>query len=262
MSVFESQGMRLGALTAPSEAVKKSDASGADSIKTFDVGNVLAENGTMVPVQEVLLDIPEQPEAVSSASLPMPQPAPRAPKLKPLDRSQGLLRPVIVEELVGPDHKVRAIWDLTGALDLSGFSEKIKSREGSAGSPAWDPRLLISVWLYCYSEQVSSAREISRLMEYEPGLMWLSGLGEVNHHRLAEFRTAYEKELQGLLAELLGMLSKEGFVKLDLVAHDGTKIRAQGGSQQPPAGKDVGERNGQSAADAGGNRTGDGGEGG
>jgi transposase len=184
----------------------------------------------MVPVQEVLLDIPEQPEAVPSASLPMPQPAPRAPKLKPIDRSQGLLRPVIVDELVGPDHKVRAIWDLTGALDLSGFSEKIKSREGSAGSPAWGPRLLISVWLYCYSEQVSSAREISRLMEYEPGLMWLSGLGEVNHHTLAEFRTAHEKELKGLLAELLGMLSKEGFIKLDLVAHDGTKIRAQGGA--------------------------------
>lgn len=183
----------------------------------------------MVPVQEVLLDIPEQPEALPSA-IPAPEPTPRAPKLKPIDRSQGLLRPVIVDELVGPEHKVRAIWDLTGALDLSGFSEKIKSREGAAGSPAWAPRLLVSVWLYSYSEQVSSAREISRLMEYEPGLMWLSGLGEVNHHTLSEFRTAHEKELKGLLAELLGMLSKEGLIKLELVAHDGTKIRAQAGA--------------------------------
>jgi transposase len=184
----------------------------------------------MVPTQEVLLDIPEQPEALPRASLPMPQPAPRAPKLKPIDRSQGLLRPVIVDELVGPDHKVRAIWDLTGALDLSGFSEKIKSREGTAGSPAWAPRLLVSIWLYSYSEQVSAAREISRLMEYEPGLMWLSGLGEVNYHTLSAFRGTHEKELKALLAELLGMLSKEGFVKLDLVAHDGTKIRAQAGA--------------------------------
>jgi transposase len=184
----------------------------------------------MEPTQDILLEIPEQPEAVRTVPLAMPEPAPSAPKLKPIDRSQGLLRSVIVEELVGPEHKVRAIWDLTGTLDLSGFLGKIKSREGKAGSSAWDPRLLLSVRLYAYSEQVGSAREISRLMEYEPGLMWLSGLGEVNYHTLADFRTAHEKELKELLAELLGILSKEGFVKLELVAHDGTKIRSQGGA--------------------------------
>jgi len=131
---------------------------------------------------------------------------------------------------VGPDHKVRAIWDLTGELDLSGFFQNIRSRQGQAGSPAWNPRLLLSVWLYSYSEQVSSAREIARLMEYEPGLMWLSGLGEVNYHTLADFRTEHEKELKALLAELLGVLSQAGVVKLELVAHDGTKIRAQAGA--------------------------------
>jgi len=132
--------------------------------------------------------------------------------------------------LVGPDHKARAIWDLTGQLDLSGFLKNIRSSEGKAGSPAWDPRLLLSVWLYSYSEQVGSAREIARLMEYEPGLMWLCGLGEVNHHTLSDFRAEHEKELKQLMAELLGMLSKEGIVKLELVAHDGTKIRAQAGA--------------------------------
>jgi transposase len=184
----------------------------------------------MEPIQEVLLEIPEQPETIRDTPIPTLEPAARAPKLKPIDRSQGLLRPIMVDELVGPAHKVRAIWDLTGALDMSEFLKSIRSQKGRAGSSAWDPRLLLSVWLYGYSEQVSSAREISRLMEYEPGLMWLSGLGEVNYHTLADFRAEHEKELRGLLAELLGVLSKEGFVKLELVAHDGTKIRAQAGA--------------------------------
>lgn len=48
--------------------------------------------------------------------------------------------------------------------------------------------------VHAYSEQVSSAREIARLMEYEPGLMWLSGLGEVNYHTLADFRSQYVSE--------------------------------------------------------------------
>lgn len=180
----------------------------------------------MEPTQSLLLEIPEQPER----SRPVTQPQDRRPKVKPIDREQGLLRPVIVEELVGPDHKVRAIWDLTGELDLQAFYGKIRSREGQAGSSAWDPRLLLSVWLYSYSEQVSSAREIARLMEYEPGLMWLSGLGEVNYHTLADFRSQHEAELKALLAQLLGLLAKNGVVTLELVAHDGTKVRAQAGA--------------------------------
>jgi transposase len=179
--------------------------------------------------QGILLEIPEQ-----AAPAPLPPVAgvtPAAkPKLKPIDREQGLLRPVIVDELVAPDHKARAIWDLTGQLDLSGYFSKIRSQEGKAGSPAWHPRLLLSVWLYAYSEQVTSAREVARLMEYEPGLMWLSGLGEVNYHKLSEFRAEYPEELKQLMAELLGTLSREGFVKLECVAHDGTKIQAQAGS--------------------------------
>jgi transposase len=178
--------------------------------------------------QGVLVEIPEQP-------VPQPPPVPksavaeRKPKVKPIDRDQGLLRSVIVDELVAPDHKVRAIWDLTGQLDLSGIQAKIRSREGQVGRAAWDPRLLLSVWLYAYSEQVTSAREIEGLMAYEPGLMWLSGLGEVNHHTLSDFRADHPEELKTLLAELLGVLSQEGYVKLECVAHDGTKIRAQAG---------------------------------
>lgn len=174
--------------------------------------------------QPPLLNVPEQPVAEKA-----PRPA-GPPKLKPIDRSQGLLRPVIVEELVGPDHKARAIWDLTGQLDLSGYEAKIRSREGETGRAAWNPRLLLSVWLYAYSEQVTSARELERMMEYEPGLMWLSGLGEVNHHTLSDFRADHQEQLSKLLAELLGVLSAEGLITLECVAHDGTKIRAQAGA--------------------------------
>src|SRR5437870_1833530 len=179
--------------------------------------------------QGVLLEILEQPTPAPLVQ-PMVGTIPEAkPKLKPIDRDQGLLRPVIVDELVGQDHKVRAIWDLTGQLDLRQFYGKIKSQEGRAGSSAWDPRLLLSVWLYAYSEQVTSAREIDRLMEYEPGLMWLAGMGEVNHHTLSDFRANHPEELKRLFSELLGVLSQEGFVKLECVAHDGTKVRAQAG---------------------------------
>lgn len=174
--------------------------------------------------QEVLLEMPEQPESGKSSEPEKPRGAPR---FRPIDREQALMRVVIVDELVSEDHKARAIWELTGQLELSEFLESVGSREGRAGRPGWDVRLLLSVWLYAYSERVGSARQVERLMEYEPGLMWLSGLGEVNYHVLSDFRTEHEEALKQLLADLLGLLSKAGLVKLECVAHDGTKIRAQ-----------------------------------
>ncbi len=177
--------------------------------------------------QGILVEIPEQPQP---APVPAAASAERKAKVKPIDREQGLLRAVIVEELVPPNHKVRAIWDLTGQMNLSRFEAKIISKEGQAGRAAWDPRLLLSVWVYAFSEQVTSAREIEALMVYEPGLMWLSGLGEINHHTLSDFRANHPEELKNLLAQVLGVMSQQGYVKLECVAHDGTKIRAQAGS--------------------------------
>jgi transposase len=115
------------------------------------------------------------------------------PKLRIVDRSQMMMASLYVEELIPVDHKARAIWELAGRLDLSGFTEELKTQAGAAGRPAWDPRLLVSVWVYAYSEGMGSAREIERVMQYEPGLQWLCGLGSINHHSLSDFRVNHKK---------------------------------------------------------------------
>ena len=135
-----------------------------------------------------------------------------------------------VEELIPADHKARAIWKVVGSLDLSGFSESVKSMVGEAGRPAWDPHLLVSVWVYAYSESIGSAREIERLAEYEPGLQWLCGLESINHHTLSDFRVSHPEVLGELFAQVLALLEKEQLLSLERVMHDGTKIRAQAGS--------------------------------
>lgn len=176
-----------------------------------------------IPEQPLLLEIPEQPDA---ERLPAP---PGALKLRRVDRRQSTLLQVDVEALIGPEHKARAIWELTGRMDLSGFAEGLKTREGQAGREAWDPQLLVSLWVYAYSEGISSARAIEREMEWEPGLRWLAGLEQVNHHTLSDFRVKHGAALEELFVQLLGMLEHAGCVRLEQVMHDGTKIRAQAG---------------------------------
>lgn len=150
-------------------------------------------------------------------------------KLRRIDRTQMAMITMDLERLIDEQHSARGIWEATAQLDLSRFEAAIQSTEGAAGRSAWPPHLLVAVWLYGYSRGISSARELERQMAYEPGLMWLTGLQEINHHTLSDFRVGHKKALDQLFSEMLVVLSNAGLVKMQLVAHDGTKIRAQSG---------------------------------
>ena len=150
----------------------------------------------------------------------------RKPKIRAVDRKQMHLHPVDTERLIEGDHAARQIWHLLGRLDLGSFYAAIESEEGEAGRSAFDPRMLISLWVYAYSRGIGSAREVSRRCEYDPAFMWLTGLQSVNAHTLSDFRVGHEEALDELFTEVLGLLSSEGLITLERVSHDGTKIRA------------------------------------
>ena len=150
-------------------------------------------------------------------------------RVKSINRKQMLLRSIDVEKLVEEDDPVRAIWEMVGQLDLSAIYERIEAVEGKAGQSAHDPRLLMSLWIYAYSDGVSSAREVSRLCEYHPGYQWLTGMGSINYHSLSDFRVRYAAELDELFTQVLGILSAQGLIGLKRVMQDGTKVKACAG---------------------------------
>lgn len=191
-----------------------------------------------MPKQEILLEMPAADGRTEACAEVTPGPR----KLKPVDRNQLRMLMLDVDSLVGPDHKVRAIWELTGKLDLSRFLAGIRSEVGRAGREHNDPRLLVAIWLYAYSESISSAREVSRQMEHEPGLRWLAGLEVINHTTLSEFRTAHREALDEVFTELLAVMEGAGLVDLEQVMHDGTKIQAQASGNSFRREKTVRER--------------------
>src|ERR1700756_1631339 len=153
------------------------------------------------------------------------------PLIRYVNRQQMSWRPVDVERLISEDHLARAIWTLVGRLDLSSFYRAIESSVEEGGRPAFDPQLLISLWVYAYSQGIGSAREVARRCEYDPAFQWLTGLMEVNYHTLADFRVDRHQELDELFTQVLASLSKEGLITLKQVMQDGTKIRALASSQ-------------------------------
>src|SRR5712692_4475326 len=143
-----------------------------------------------------------------------------------VNRQQMSWRALEVEKLIGDDHPARAIWTLVGRLDLSRVYESIESSVEEGGRPAFDPQLLISLWVYAYTQGIGSAREVARRCEYDPAFQWLTGLEEVNYHTLADFRVEKQQELDELFTQVLAALSKEGLITLEQVMQDGTKIKA------------------------------------
>jgi transposase len=172
-------------------------------------------------------DWPLPAEPASAPPVSAAEEAPAAPpRFKIIDRRQSFFRAVDVEELIEPEHPARAIWAVVEKLDLSGFHENVRALQGTAGRSAIDPRLLVSVWIYAYSRGVGSAREISRLCSYHPAYQWLTGAEEISGHTLSSFRVEHQKALEELFVKVVGVLSAEGFVKLQRVMQDGTKVRA------------------------------------
>src|SRR5258707_8665226 len=115
------------------------------------------------------------------------------------ERSQLRLEVIDLEALLPPDHRARIVWEFVEKLDLSALYEAIKSREGEAGRPAADPKVLLALWLYATIEGVGSARELDRLVERDVAYRWLAGGVRVKYHGLAGFRT---RTVEGLDRQL------------------------------------------------------------
>ena len=152
------------------------------------------------------------------------------PRFQQIDREQLFWRMVDVERLIAEDHPARAIWEFVGKLDLSGYTVQIRAVEGMAGRPSLNPQLLISLWIYAYSQGVGSARAIERLCEFDPAYQWLTGTVVVNAHSLSDFRVENEEALKGLFVQVLALLSADGLITLERVMQDGTKIKASAAS--------------------------------
>lgn len=145
------------------------------------------------------------------------------------DRSQTRLLPISLEETIPANHHVRVLWSVVERLDLTAFAAKVKVREGKAGRPAIDVRLLTALWLYAATDGVGSARELARLSQAHDAYRWLCGGVSVNYHSLSDFRVEHEKALDALMAEVLAMLMDRKLVSVRRISQDGLRVRASAG---------------------------------
>ncbi len=141
-------------------------------------------------------------------------------------REQGVFRWEMPEDALAADHPARLLWRVLGTVDLSGFTRDAKAVEGRQGRDVVSVRMLLTLWLYAISVGVSSAREIARRIHGDVAFRWIVGDQSVGHAKLSEFRIGHGEALDKLFTDVLGTLLHQQLLSLDLVAQDGTRIRA------------------------------------
>lgn len=137
-----------------------------------------------------------------------------------------MIRFEIPEETLPTDHRARLLWQIVERLDLSAFLSKARAFEGRQGRDQTSVRMLLTLWLYAISVNVGSGREIERRLGTDPAFQWIVGDKRVGRTTLNEFRTSHPEALEKVFGDVLGVLLSKGLVSLDLVAQDGTRIRA------------------------------------
>ena len=141
-------------------------------------------------------------------------------------RTQGRMCFEVLEDVLEPEHRARLLWRVVETLDLSAFLAGRKAFQGGAGRDVTSVRMLLTLWLYATSVGVGSAREIERRIGSDDAFRWIVGGQSVGRTVLSEFRVSHERALDRLLSEVLGTLLHKGLLTLDVVAQDGTRVRA------------------------------------
>lgn len=157
------------------------------------------------------------------------QPRPAA-RLRTPDRFQVVMQCRCPDELVGPRHQVRVIWEVINRQDWSAFCDPIKAREGVAGRDATDPKVLAALWLYAATRNVGSARELDRQCKESDPYKWILGGLTVNYHLLSGFRVGHSDALDELFTRVLATLVDKGLVKCKRISQDGVRVRAAAGA--------------------------------
>ena len=141
-----------------------------------------------------------------------------------VDGDQGFLMPPDPREWLPPRHLAWAMRDAARELDIAPFLPAY--RADGQGRPPYHPLMMAALVMYCYAKGVRSSRAVEMATFDDVGARVICGGLHPDHSTVAGFVRRHEQAVRGLLVQSLVACAKEGLVRVDVVAGDGTKVKA------------------------------------
>lgn len=144
-------------------------------------------------------------------------------KFKEYQPDQIMLFPPSVYDWVPENHLAHFINEVVSALDLSAIYDDYSEL---SGQPPYDPAMMVKILLYAQAKGINSSRKIEQALYDDVGFRFLSCNQQPNFWTISEFRRRHRGALENLLGQSVRLADEAGLVKMNQVAVDGTKIKA------------------------------------
>ena len=143
-------------------------------------------------------------------------------KFKEYNQGQMQLLPPSLDELIEEDHMAGLINQVVNDLDV----DDILNTYSSDGCRAYDPRMLIKVFVYAYTMGLRSSRKIANKLHEDIVFMWLTGGSKPDFRTINNFRKDKLIDVKKIFTQVLDLCFELGMVRVGKVFLDGTKKRA------------------------------------
>jgi transposase len=157
----------------------------------------------------------------------------------PLPRDQIVLIATTLGDRIPDHHPVRLFQEILASLDWSSW-ERHYCRV--AGQPAIPPLIVAGAILYGLSQGIRSSRRLEWACGNAVDFMWLVEGRYIDHSTFCNFRTRFDRELKDLFRQLGRLAMGMGLVRLNQVALDGTRVRANSSPHATASAKTLEER--------------------
>lgn len=141
-----------------------------------------------------------------------------------IPRDQLILYPERLDDVVGVDPvRMMLAYCLSVPCQELGFSHAVAANTGRPGYPAAS---LLALYLWGFSNGVTSSRKLEEATRKRTDVMWLMGRMQPDYKTISEFRRRNVEAIKKLGVDFTGWLAEQELVDGDLVAIDGSKFRA------------------------------------
>jgi transposase len=145
--------------------------------------------------------------------------------IKGEDRNQTFLFPESIDEYIHEDNPVRIIDEYVDQLDI----QKLKFQKAicsKLGRPPYHPKDLLKLYLYGYLNRIRSSRRLEHEAIRNIEVIWLLRKMKPDFKTIADFRKDNKKALKMVFRQFVHLCDEWNLFGKELVAIDGTKIRA------------------------------------
>ena len=144
-------------------------------------------------------------------------------KFMDYDQNQSMLLPPSLAECLPEDHLSFVISDVVDNLDLS----EVEKGYTEEGHPAYNPKILIKILFYGYTQGVRSSRKLENKTQEDIPFRYLTANSHLDHGTINLFRKTHLTQLPLIFSQIIAAAQGLGLADFTDVSLDATKIKAQ-----------------------------------